>query len=337
MSIDFLTADIPQSALFVMPLSVIRIVVVSRCGGIYLVSQTGGGWVSEILDLYPPDGDREALSVLPLPQLQALLAIRRKAVDLIDLETRTIIHTFTAVYSKPSTVRCFHTVRQHPQRGLTGIGSLSLVYDERGSGACVLRTFTPEHENDVTPLGVRSSPQEESLFSWDRAVEQVHRVESPGAWVSLATGIVVGVRKRDVSPPSPDSTVNDPSFSMSGLRRRGNPLRQPPNFEEPGEDDGWEAWMLSAKGESLTTPLCAADGNHSDDALHYHLLAARCGPIAQVGHRSAAVGLGNVIKVITIGSERFFDESASGTGPILVGRRRRSVVPRSAGHGSFKS
>jgi hypothetical protein len=288
--------------------------------------------VSEGLDLCWPDDDKEALSVFPLPQLQALLIIRRQAVDLVDPETQTILHTFAEVRSQPNTVRCFHKVRRHPQRGWTGIASFSLVYDERDSGSCVLRTYTPGEENELIPVGSKAPPGE-SFCSWDSTFEQFHRVESPGKWVALPTGIVVGVRKRELTHPSShDSTLDEPNFPLSSLRRRVGQLKQPPTPQEP-EEDIWEAWMLSAKGESMTTPLCPDDGGCT--GADRHLLATSCGPIIQAGQRSVAVGLGNVIKVITVGNERFTDEDSMAL--MLAGRRRRFAVPQRMIYGALSS
>jgi hypothetical protein len=314
---------------------VVRIVTASRRGCVHIASQVRGEWVSEGLDLCWPDDDKEALSVLPLPQLQALLIIRRQAVDLVDSGTRTILHTFAEVRSQPNTVRCFHTVRRHPQRGWTGIASFSLIYNERDSETCALRTYTPE-ENEPIPIGSNASPGEPG--SWDRTFEQFHRVESPGKWVALPTGIVVGVRKREITRPSShDSTPNNLDLPLSGLRRRVSPLSQSPILLGPEEEDIWEAWMLSAKGETMTTPLCPDKGSSADARHDRYLLATNCGPVAQAGQRSVAVGLGDVIKVVTVGNERFADEDPTGMAPLLVGRRRRLAVSQRVIHGASSS
>jgi len=74
------------------------------------------------------------------------------------------------------------------------------------------------------------------------------------------------------------------------------------NPKEPqfAEDDIWEAWMLSAKGEKKIASLSSDDNNNM-----LQLLATSSGPLVQIGERSIAVGLGNVVKVITVGHERF--------------------------------
>jgi hypothetical protein len=97
---------------------------------------------------------------------------------------------------------------------------------------------------------------------------------------------------------------------------------------DPDKEDSWDVWMLSAKGEIMTTPLCAVESDCVCTGFNRHLLVTDCGPIIQVGQRSVAVGLGNVIKVITIGSERYVDESSDGISPMIAGRRRRIAVPR---------
>jgi hypothetical protein len=63
-----------------------------------------------------------------------------------------------------------------------------------------------------------------------------------------------------------------------------------------------------------------------DDCRHQHLMISELGPIVKVGAGSAAVGFGDMIKVITVGHERF-SSSADRLGPEdlmnLTNRRRK--------------
>jgi hypothetical protein len=61
----------------------------------------------------------------------------------------------------------------------------------------------------------------------------------------------------------------------------------------------WEAWSLSLRGETSTTPL-SRDGETASE-----LLVGSLGPVEKSGKRSLAVGLGNVVKIVAIGTERY--------------------------------
>jgi hypothetical protein len=87
-------------------------------------------------------------------------------------------------------------------------------------------------------------------------------------------------------------------------------------------EDSWEVWSLSSRGERTVTPLCGI--NEKDN-----LLVGSLGPLQKVGNRSIAVGLGNIIKVITVGHEKFDGESSNddqvfvGMAAATVSRRKR--------------
>jgi hypothetical protein len=71
--------------------------------------------------------------------------------------------------------------------------------------------------------------------------------------------------------------------------------------------DPWEAWTLSLTGEFRTRSLLPDhDDEVDEDADDDELFVVSPGPIARLGKRSVAVGLGNTVKVITLGKE-FFD------------------------------
>lgn len=90
--------------------------------------------------------------------------------------------------------------------------------------------------------------------------------------------------------------------------------------------------MLSAKGERNTVTLSTDEDSESSNG---HLLVSSCGPIIRVGQRSIAVGMGNVVKIITVGHERFsIEENSDDIVKAMSGRRRRppAVRKRSYGH-----
>jgi hypothetical protein len=100
------------------------------------------------------------------------------------------------------------------------------------------------------------------------------------------------------------------------------------------DDDIWEAWMLASKGEKDTITL-GSDENGGPSGGH--LLVSSCGPMIRSGQRSIAVGMGNVVKVITVCSDRFNVEEGS---DVLVkamsGRRRKPASSRKRSYGHEK-
>jgi len=114
------------------------------------------------------------------------------------------------------------------------------------------------------------------------------------------------------------------------LRRRGaSAPKKKVHWHAETDEDSWEVWSLSSKGERATMPLCGTeDGVNENDS---HLLVTSLGPITKIGRKSIGVVLGNVIKVITVGHERFDsgDETLEDVSSMpLASRRRRTVNGR---------
>jgi WD40 repeat protein len=301
----------------------LRIVTASRRGCVHIASQLPEKWISDGIELYAPDDDKEVVSVLPLPVVGLFLAIRSQAVDLVHVKTRTIIHTFQNLQLEPDTLQCLHSVKRKPHCGLDGLASFSLIYTERETGNCVIRNFVPPQEGELICIGPRKCNSDVTCISWSQAIEKVHQIDSPGMWHALATGLVVGVRKTSPSRPPSRDFASSPRSSTSSLRRRGGAMVHPQVYSPPDEDI-WEAWMLSPKGEKLIVPLLSKDdGQHAD----HQLLVSTCGPMAKVGRRSVAVAFGNVIKIITVGHERFDtgDDSSEDVTLAMAGRRRKPL------------
>jgi hypothetical protein len=267
------------------------------------------------------------LSVYPIPMLRSFLAIRQDAIDLIDVEARTIITTFTSVRSHPNSVQCFYSIRRTAQCGPNSLASFSLVYTERESGDCILQTYTPRPPCELLCMSTKKFLDDQMVCSWNDAIVQVHRIENPGKWHTLPIGVIIGVRKR----PRP-ATISTgaghigSNLLSTNLRRRSSSMIPDQTPSKLEGDDIWEAWMLSAKGERSTVALSTdEDGEPSNG----HLLVSSCGPMIKVGQRSIAVGMGNVVKVITVGHEIFnIEENSDDMIRAMSGRRRRPAVVR---------
>ncbi|TAQ91344.1 hypothetical protein B7494_g361 [Chlorociboria aeruginascens] len=289
----------------------LRIITTSKRGCVHVATQFDTGWISEDLKISCSDeDDTEVISISPLPVLGSFLAVRQHSVDLVDMRTHNITHTFKTKPMKPHTLQCFHSTRRRPQCGSVGLGSLTLAYTDLETGECILQNYLPRQDGDTICFRDPNTPGSKTCCLWRETVQETFTVQNPGEWEALQVGYVIGIRKVQNSPDKINTTAHAraSSFLSSGLRRRGGterslaPARQTDNII-----DAWEVWSMSSWGELSVTSLC-----DREDVTQGHLLVSQLGPLAKVGKSSVALGLGNVVKVVSVGHERF--DAADGTG-----------------------
>ncbi|CAG8962205.1 hypothetical protein HYFRA_00005257 [Hymenoscyphus fraxineus] len=305
----------------------LRIITSSKKGCVHVASLLETGWTSEGLDIREISDDREIRSVLPLPVLSSFLAVRDHTIDLIDIFTHRVTHTFETKQMKPESLRCFHSTRRRPQCGSVGLASLALVYTDAETGSCILQSYLPQRDGDTICFRDPFTPGSKTCCLWRETVENRFLIENPGEWRTLPIGYVVGVRKRESAAETKKTTGIDLALTSSpGLRRRGAPQGICSKKEPDVEDDVWEAWSISAKGDRSTTPL--SDGLHGFE----HLLVSGLGPMEIVGRKTIAVALGNVVKVVTVGHDRFDDfendDDATFVGMPATSRKKKHGTPQ---------
>jgi hypothetical protein len=297
-----------------------RIITSSKKGCVHIASQLEQGWISDEVRIPEPEDDKEILSIVPLPSLGSFLAVRKHSVDLIDIVSRNVTHTFKTLPMKKDSLRCFHSTRRRPQCGSVGLANLAIAYTCEVTGNVILQSYLPEREGDTICFRDPSTPGSKTCCLWRETVEHRFEVENPGQWEALQVGYLVGVRKRE--SVSAETSVRPPA--NIGLRRRGSKSR-PIDEGVVSEDEAWEVWSISARGLQVTSPLF---GYNERD----HLLISELGPMKKVGKRSLAVVLGNIVKVITVGHENFDGESSNDDGAFVgmasVGRRKKLVGQR---------
>lgn len=308
----------------------VRIITSSKSGCVHIASKTESGWTSEEV---PCDSEKDSavLSILPLPILNSFLAIRHHSMELIDTITHRVTHTFETKPIKPNTVRCFHSSRRRPQCGSVGLGSFGIAYTSAESDECIMQFYQPKHEGDTICFRDPYTPGSKTCCLWTETVEQRYSIKNPGDWESLPIGQLVGIRKCDPTF-QPIENASRGMNAGSGLRRRGGFERQPSHTSSKlDNDDDWEVWSISARGERTSTLLSQHSGLGNG-----HLLVGGLGPIEKVGKRSLAVGLGNVVKIITVGNERFDSIDSGSDDGTFVGmkasRRKRSNISRKRTH-----
>ncbi|KAI2643703.1 sterol-sensing domain of SREBP cleavage-activation-domain-containing protein [Xylaria nigripes] len=305
-----------------------KIMTSTREGQVYLVTQDGYDWVSNVVNSGPRQfvKEREFISIQALPELDFFLIIRSQTVDLVDSQTRKAIHTFKVDPILPKSLKAFHSRPRRMRCGSVALWSFTIAYLNTYTRDLVVQTYSPQNEDESLCFCDPDSPSRKTCCPWRRAKETRRIIKNPGIWQALPSGIMVGVRRKTPQKHLANAQERiSTSPQSSGLRRRRHVHHSvaPPQHTH----DDWEVWMFSHFGGKQdmweTVPLCM---NAEDDG---HLFATYLGPIANVGNSSVVVGLSNVIKVITVGQERF--EAEDDTGPDssvpAVSTRRRKGAP----------
>jgi len=255
-------------------------------------------------------GARDIHCLLPIPALSMYLIGRSQSVDLVDLDSSTIVHTFHTEMMQPRTLK--QTSLARPQQ--PGLASLTLSYISAETGDLVVHTHLPDTENDRS---YPPSPIEPHSHSpWSQTTPTTRRVTNPGVYEALSTGSIVGVRRKQITAPSSSSSSPTPTPGPAfGLRRRTNTPPNEANSRPSITPLGWEAWVLNlrpdAKSDFETLPL-DIDGSGLS-----HLMISELGPMTRLGTMSVAVGFGDVVKVVSVGHEYFDD--AGRNGPLGMG------------------
>ncbi|EPE30138.1 WD40 repeat-like protein [Glarea lozoyensis ATCC 20868] len=291
-----------------------RIVTSSRKGCVHVASQMDEGWVSEGLEIPEIPDDKEIRSIVPLPALSSFLAVREHTVDLVDIFTHKVTHTFPTKSMAPDSLRCFHSTRRRPQCGSVGLASLALAYTCIETGSCILQSYLPQRDGDTICFRDPWTPGSKTCCLWGETVEKTFEIENPGQWQALQVGYIVGIRTREAAVKVTEAMNGH--TSIPGLRHRGGLPRafsKRADIHPVSDDDVWEVWSISAKGEKYSAPL--SDDNYGRG----HLLVSGLGPIERVGKRTIAVALGNVVKIVTIGNDKFDDTREEADDAAFVG------------------
>jgi hypothetical protein len=279
-------------------------------------------WVSEELK-FPTREEKDVQAVIPIASCSVYLIARRQTVDVVDLKSSRIIHTFHTESMEPKTLKHLRSNARQTHCGSTGLGSLTLAYVSSETGDCVMQTYLPQDEDDAICFYCSANTSTKNCCVLSNTRELKRRVKDPGKWEPLLNGSIVGVRTKSAGTADDHTTV---SQTLGGLRRRSatTPKQQPAS-----QRARWEVWVISQleNQESYETrPLWAEDEDDGGLARE-HLIISSLGPIVRVGGSSVAVGFGDTIKIITVGHERF-DNPTDRFGEDLINltARRRKIT-----------
>ncbi|KAI0914063.1 sterol-sensing domain of SREBP cleavage-activation-domain-containing protein [Ustulina deusta] len=302
-----------------------KIMTSTREGQVHLITQEGYDWVSSAINVGPRQSikEREFVSIQALPELSFFLIIRSQTVDLVDSQTHRAIYTFKVDPIQPKSLKAFHSRPRRMRCGSVALWSFTIAYLNAYTRDLVVQTYSPQNEDESLCFCDPESPSRKTCCPWRRAKETRRIIKNPGIWLALPSGIMVGVRRK--MPQNYCANTHSyppPSSQSSGLRNRRH-THHPVAPSQQAHDD-WEVWMFSHFGGKQdtweTAPLCV---DAEDDG---HLFVTHLGPMANVGSSSIVVGLSNVIKVITVGQERFETEDVTEPGsgvPAMSSRRRK--------------
>ncbi|KAI0145222.1 sterol-sensing domain of SREBP cleavage-activation-domain-containing protein [Xylariaceae sp. FL1272] len=301
-----------------------KVMASTREGHVHLITQEGYDWVSSAIANRPQLKEREFISIQALPDLSFFLIIRSQTVDLVDSQTHRAIYTFKVEPIQPKSLKAFHSRPRRMRCGSVALWSFTIAYVNAYTRDLVVQTYSPQNEDESLCFCDPESPSRKTCCPWRRAKETRRVIKNPGVWLALPSGIMVGVRRKTPEKKAVNGYHHAHPVALSGgLRSRRNHSSGP---AVPAEhrSDNWEVWTFSHFGGKQdtweTAPLCT---DMEDDG---HLFVTHLGPMANVGGSSIAVGLSNVIKVITVGQE-FYDTSdeveAGNVMPAVSSRRRK--------------
>ncbi|EFX05629.1 sterol regulatory element-binding protein cleavage-activating protein [Grosmannia clavigera kw1407] len=314
------------------------IIAASRNGCVYRMFRAGDEWISEG-PKQQANRERSVHSVVALAQFPAYLVVRTWSVDLVDLRTSNIIHTFrTTTAIKARSLRYLCSKRRQLQIGPPELSHFSLVYSSARTGHCLIQTYLPEQEGGSIALfsndGLTGIPasSDSSCCTWDRSRQVTRDIPNPGKWEALPNGCIVGVRRQGQAIP--DGCTGSLSHTASGhesagrtdgsLRRRGlgalagtvpatpttaaSTTKTSTAATVPASGpDCWEAWSMWSMLDNRDGDSAGSRGYVTQPlgGDHDDLLVTEPGPIVQVGAGTVALGIGTSIKIITLGHERF--------------------------------
>lgn len=310
----------------------LSLVTLSRRGCIHRVTCHKDFWVSTEVRL-PAKQDTEPHHILSVQEFSAYLVVRSVSVDLVDLCSSKVIHTFSTEPMRPRSMKFVYSGQRRGPDGKGTVSSLTLAYLSEEDGDCVLQTYLPGEGHDNICVSDADSPTVRSSCAWAVTKQITRRIRNPGVWTPLRNGCMIGLRKARETPTGSPIRGRLPAFAQAGLRHRGvAAAANRPGVSVPpptSAEETWEVWVitrLEQEGRNMETrPLVGPD----DPA---GLIIPDLGPVVKVGYGSIAVGFGNVVKVITVGHE-WFDRIEQQGGLLKVddpvsSRRRRGPGSR---------
>jgi hypothetical protein len=314
--------------IYVNPKGEAHLVYVCKPGEVHILSlQEPNNTSSEVVASLdpgpPPDSNPSKVKCIQnVPSLGLIFALRDERAEVFGFTSKALIHAFDIGHVKPHSFRVLHSVRRQCPCNAPAVQTLTVAYTKEEEGHMIMHTFSlDESSTSQICLGKPLDRAKHKCRGLEGAIERVLCVDPAGVWESTGKSTIIGVRRRTHSSSASSVASDDdeePPNSiapMSAVRQRASRPEDLLASSKPTTDetDAWEAWTLSLTGEFRTRSLLPDHDDEMDEDAEDELFVVTPGPIARLGKRRVAVGLGNTVKVITLGKE-FFDGTTQNGG-----------------------
>ncbi|KAF2762030.1 hypothetical protein EJ05DRAFT_472964 [Pseudovirgaria hyperparasitica] len=290
-----------------------------------------GVWKTEVVPtIRPLNGmavaSSKLRSVIPLPELDMVATVGPSKVDLLRLPGLKIVYSFPLASCHRDSVRILHSASRQCQCSGTSVRSIAIVYTDSVHQNCVVESYSAKEVSAFICLGP-SNGRLENCLGLERAQKGSMQVENPGVWETTSVQSILGVGKRTKFGESSMSTSSKREDSRAAPSQNGslttrlrlqnnstlrNANKRLSTADLSNDNHEWRAWTLTMNGEFHTRSLASnALPSASLSTQEEELLVPRAGPIVRAGKRSVIVAVGNSLKVISTGNERF-DGSPNG-------------------------
>lgn len=175
--------------------------------------------------------------------------------------------------------------------GLPALRSIAVISGDKSNdtAACISTVLKPSGGIDNAMLCLRKAS--DSCQSFEDARRSHHRVPKAGAWDTVSSQTVLGLRKTVAEASAKAAAGGQKAMSNIRQRRQARSVSQ-----VAARQDTWEAYSVSCEGEleAVDASPEAADEVQLKPALY----VTSPGPAVPLDAQSVAVGFGNAVKVI---------------------------------------
>ncbi|KAK9322959.1 sterol-sensing domain of SREBP cleavage-activation-domain-containing protein [Lipomyces orientalis] len=258
-----------------------RIVSAAKNGAVIITMLVRTTWVTQVLELRPSvivameqqnNGQmispaemrndlNESTAIIALPQVGMVLRARGIMVELIDVQTGTIVKVFQIATYRRGTLRAFHDHPQHcPFCGCSTIASLCILYCERESGMLIMHSFINSNRaRRNICLRVERDLRERRCIGFEGVLERQHWLDDVSGWEVTDINVIMGMRRK--GGISVDSSTGGYADRSPGLRYRGGNgvangwSSYMYDKHRTTVEDQWEGWTMSMDGTVATYEL----------------------------------------------------------------------------------
>ncbi|KAG6053881.1 hypothetical protein E4U32_007316 [Claviceps aff. humidiphila group G2b] len=271
------------------------LVLVSKRGGVYVAENKASLWEAKQLKLDARQAGRIYHQIFTLSPLGLFALAGSDNVDIVDIEQRSVVWTFSTERMSPKSLQCTFSAYTGSEVDIQGVKSLTFCYAAAETGDCVVQTYVPLNDSDVIYIRSPDNSTERLTEGSESTKELRKRIKNPGAWQLLSDGGVVGIRQMTLHQ-GPEH------MASHGLRQR-HMMEKRDHSSFPH----WQVWVTSACGKPNIEECRRLLG---EDGMSNHLVVSELGPKVTVGLRSVAFAFGNVIKLVITGGHDRYDGGA---------------------------